>query len=728
MQQQHTNIKKENESDEKNKNNGNKNNENINYENTYLYITVKKEQKLQYGDMIKIEGEFLEPNQRRNYGGFDYSEYLKTQKIYGTVKPEKIEIIEKNQSNKILTLSNNINLKIKENIEKIVPTRYSALFNGLILGETKNIEENIKEDFEIANISHVLAISGMHITYIIIGLELLLKKLIGKNKTRIITLIILILYMLITGFTPSVVRASIMGIIVTISKMIHKKNDIWTSISFSLLILLIYNPFLITNVGLQLSYLGTIGIILFNKNVHTFLRNIKIRNRKIKYRINRKLIIAIDKIKEMLAVTLSAQIAILPIMFINFNSLGIYFFISNILVSIIIGPIIIIGFICVIISFLSIEISKFISIFLTLGLELLIQISQVSKLPFSKIYVVTPKIWQIIIYYFLVIVVNKIYKSIHNKKRNMTDIRIKNLIAVLKYKCNQKKKKILKISIILIALIIIISNFPQNLKIHFVDVGQGDCTFIVTPENKTILIDGGGSSLQSYDVGESTLIPYILDRGHTKIDYIFISHFDQDHVGGILTVLEELQVGQVFIAKQKEDSENYQKFRKIVQDKKIKVKILKMGDKISINKNLYFDIIWPGSQLIGENSINNNSLIIKLNYKEYSMLFTGDIEKIAEDEILKKYKNKSTLKSDILKVAHHGSKTSTTEEFLKKVNPKIALIGVGENNMFGHPNNQVLEILDNNDIITYRTDKCGEISITLNRKGKIIDIKKCIKK
>ena len=190
------------------------------------------------------------------------------------------------------------------------------------------------------------------------------------------------------------------------------------------------------------------------------------------------------------------------------------------------------------------------------------------------------------------------------------------------------------------------------------------------------------------------MLPYILDRGYNKIDYIFISHFDSDHVGGILTILEEIKVGQVVINKQIQNSENYEQFLKIVKEKRIKVKQVKKGDRVNIEKNLFFDILWPIEKQITENPLNNNSMVAKLQYKNFSMLFTGDIEEIAEKEILKNV-SKEKLKADVLKVAHHGSKTSTTNEFLNLVKPKIALIGVGKNNNFGHPNEEVIERLGN---------------------------------
>ena len=184
--------------------------------------------------------------------------------------------------------------------------------------------------------------------------------------------------------------------------------------------------------------------------------------------------------------------------------------------------------------------------------------------------------------------------------------------------------------------------------------------------------------------------------------------------------MQELKVKNVVLSKQFEDSINYQEFIKIVKEQKIKVHILEAGQRIKIEKDLYFNVLWPISEnAISENGINNNSLVCKLKYKSFSMLFTGDIEEIAEKTILERYKDTNTLKSTILKVAHHGSKSSSIEAFLNAVKPKIALIGVGEKNTFGHPNSDVLERLKKSGSKIFRTDKDGEITIRINNKGKI---------
>lgn len=648
-----------------------------------LYIQVsKKSKELEYGDKVRLQGEYSKPSKQRNYGGYDDKQYLKTLKIVGRVKVEQVEIIAKRQLNAILQFANTMNLQIKEKIEEIFEEEKSAILKGLLLGEKEDIPEEIKEDFQISNISHVLAISGMHISYLIMGLQLLFKKVMGKKKTRVVTIIFLVLYAFITGFSPSIVRAVSMGIITVGAGLVYRKSDVWNSIAISLLGILLYNPFLILNVGLQLSYLGTIGIILLRATV------LKIFS----YRKGKKEGKIIGKVKEILAVSLSAQIMILPIMLYHFNTIGIYFLITNLLVSVIIGPIIILGFFCMITFFIFSPITNLISLPLNIGMEILNLVSKFSELPLSKIYLPTPSIIGIILYFIGVLVGNQIYSIYHLNHLMPTHKRVKNIIALFQYKFRQKKKKYLKCTFIIFMIFIIgVPFIPKHLKIYFVDVGQGDCTFIVTPQNKTILMDGGGSITDNFDVGKKTLIPYLLDRGYTTIDYVMISHFDQDHVGGILSVLEELKVKNVIIGQQFEDSENLQEFLEIVNEKNIKVNVVEAGNRIHIEKNLYFDILWPSSnQEISENSINNNALVCKLNYKNFTMLFTGDIEEEAEKVLVLKYDGTDILKSTVLKVAHHGSKSSSTEEFLNLVQPKIALIGVGENNMYGHPNSDVL--------------------------------------
>ena len=191
--------------------------------------------------------------------------------------------------------------------------------------------------------------------------------------------------------------------------------------------------------------------------------------------------------------------------------------------------------------------------------------------------------------------------------------------------------------------------------------------------------------------------------------------------GGLLYIMQEIKVNNVIIGKQYEKCENYKKFIEIVKKKNMKVNVVEAGQKINIERNLFFDVLWPCiDNMISENAINNNSLVCKLKYKNFSMLFTGDIEEIAEKAILAKYsKNKNILKADVLKVAHHGSKTSSTIDFLKAVKPNYAVIGVGKDNNFGHPSDITIQNLKDMGVKIYRTDEIGEIEIKGITKNKI---------
>lgn len=337
--------------------------------------------------------------------------------------------------------------------------------------------------------------------------------------------------MFITGFTPSVVRATIMGVLMLGSGVLHRKNDIWTSIALSLLIILIYNPFLITSLSVLLSYGGTIGIISFNKTALKLLKKIKIKNKKYKYRINKKLANVIKYIKETLSLSISAQILIMPIIVIYYNTIGASFLLTCLILSLIIGPTVIIGFIVIIFSLISVNLLKISSFFLIPFLQILNLISKFgNKLPLNKIYIKTPGFIIVIIYYCFVYVSNFIFRVYNSKEPSNSEYRIRNIISLIKYKYKQNRKKVTSFLLAFCIFFSLISLIPQDLKIHFIDVGQGDSTLITTPRKQSILIDGGGSMDSSFDVGERTLLPYLLDKQITKIDYIIVSHFDYDHI------------------------------------------------------------------------------------------------------------------------------------------------------------------------------------------------------
>lgn len=495
-----------------------------------FFITTSKNQELKYGDKIIFSGTYKKPEIQRNYKGFNYAQYLKQLKVYGTIKCEQLKVINKNQIGKIFKISNEISNKIISNAKKILDDKTSSILLGLTLGYKSDIDEETREKFTNASMSHILAISGMHITYLILGLNIIFKNLIGKRKTIYLNICVLIFYMFLTNFSPSVTRAGVMGIIMLFSKIVYRKNDFCTSISISLFLILIYNPFLIQNLGFQLSFGGVFGIFIFNKNIIKMIDNIKIKNKIYKYKIKPKFQKVLDIVKQTVSISLSVQIFILPIIVYKLNIFNLYFLISSLVLSILIGPIVILCFLFIIIVLVNEHFAVLFIKLVQILIYILRFISQIGELPIAKIYMATPNSFMIMFYYLLFGVMFFIYNIYSFKNPNKTQMRVRNLVALIKLKVRKCRKLVSLFIVFLIVILLMVYLVPKSLRIYFIDVGQGDSTLIVTPQNKTILIDGGGSVNSDFDVGKSTLIPYVLDRGFTKIDIVIVSHFDSDHV------------------------------------------------------------------------------------------------------------------------------------------------------------------------------------------------------
>lgn len=464
--------------------------------NTKLNVYIKKKliknkTDLKYGNKIKVTGEYKEPEVARNYKGFDYKKNLRTKKIYGSITIQNsFEVISCNNGNIIMRWLKGFSIKLKENLSKLLNEKELGIVKGVVLGDTSDLDEDIKENFTNSSLSHMLAVSGAHVSYVIMTVSLIFQsKNFGKKTTKIITMLVLIIFMIITNMSPSVTRAVICMIINIFAGLIYKRPDTINALAISIIFTLILNPFSLFNIGLQLSYAGTIGIICFSKLIEA-----KPKNKIKKY------------IYDSIIVSTSANLVSFPLMAYYFNTISLNFIISNLVVSPVLGLIIILGIITLLTSTISINLAKIVAILLKISVNLIIKMTEIiSNLPIKNILVVTPSIILIAIFYIFLFYARFNFEKI---KKNW--------------------KKFLSITICFCLVVNFIKLEPKNFTIYFVDVGQGDCTLIVTEENKKILIDGGGNS--NTDVGKNILVPYLLDRGILKLDYIIISHFDFDHV------------------------------------------------------------------------------------------------------------------------------------------------------------------------------------------------------
>lgn len=684
-------------------------------------VNIKKdkenENSIQYLDNIYLKGTYLKPTNLRNYKGFDYREYLKSKNSIGTIKSEKFEVI-KNKYKKISILYyiNEIKLHCINNINKNMSVNSANIIFAFIFGEKENMEKNELSYFENAEVSHMLAVSGTHVTYLIVLTDIIFKNIKINIKTkRKILIVILIIFIFITNSSISVLRACIMGIMTICASLLHRKNNIYNNLAFSNIFILIINPYNILNLGFIFSYLGTIGILIFSDDVKKLVEKMKL-----KYKIFKFII-------ETVLVTLSANSMIIPIIIYKYKKLNLIFILSNLILSPFLGIIMIMGLIVVVISIIinPIQISILKILEVVIGIFLFL-VKIISKIQFFNYRILHINIFDLFIYYCALCIL-KMWIIIRKKQDkegfNNYDLNI------IEKKYIEKIKLIKKWMIIIIVFIfmfketvILINNIDQDLNIYFIDVGQGDSTLIQS-KGKNVLIDAGGNMKSDYDIGEKVLYPYLNARNIRCLDYVIISHFDADHCNGLNYIIEKIKIKNLIISEQASISEEYKKIIKKCINKKVNIIKVKSNDFIKITSKLVFEILHPQDKFMddGKGGLNVNSIVAKLRYKnkkeEFTMLFTGDIEVEAEKYLVDNYKEK--IKSDFIKIAHHGSKTSSTEEFLDAVNGKVALIGVGDNNKFGHPNASVLDRL-NKKYKIYRTDKNGEIIIKVkNYTGKI---------
>lgn len=627
-----------------------------------LYIS-KDVEKLEYGSIIKINAQYTEATRDRNYGGFNYKTYLRTKKIYGIFNVEDVEIVKNGSDNMIIKLRKYIKSKLREKLKK----ENSELAISLIVGDRSHISSEVEDNFKKANLMHMLAISGAHFSYVILIATFISNRLQHKRLGQLIQIIAIIFFMNLTGNTASVVRAGIMSILLIGSSICKRQNDSLNNIAISAIIQIINNPYIIFDSGFMLSYLGVLGIILFYKKIseHIHFKSI--------------------------ALTISANIFIIPIMIYNFHTISGSFIISNICASWLLGIIIILEFISLCIPI------KLLYMILDLLIMMLRKIAEIcANIPFAQMYVPRYAIFFVIVIYIL--------------------------IFCRKLKCRKYVYSFLTIGVSILLIVNFTDVYQDRMRINFIDVGQGD-SCLIRYKGTNIMIDSGGSLSKnkdgkSYDIGENVLNNYLLNRGITRLDYIMVSHFDEDHSQGFVFLLKNMKVKNVIISEQYKTSSIYEQFKQICKKQNIQIIYVKSGDEIRI-KDLAFKILHPKSKenQISENPLNNNAIVCMVKYKNRRILFTGDIEKVAENEMVKEYTN--GLKADILKVGHHGSKTSTTKEFLDLINPSVALIGVGQNNKFGHPNEDVIKRLEEKNIQIYRTDEMGEISVIIDKNGKI---------
>ncbi len=635
---------------------------------------------LRYGSIVRLQGELKLPQGRRNIGGFDTRKYLAAQEISALMnEPAKaLTLLEGNESSWLKRTGYTIRSGILTTLERCLPEQEAAVLSGMLIGYTAQMPEEMEEDFRRAGLSHVMAVSGANIAFILMPLLGLLQRL-GLNRrwASAISFPVMIFYVFATGMEASVIRAAIMAGVTLIGMILWRRTDIFCSMAVSVLLILLTNSFMLFDPGFILSYAATLSLTVFHKPIFNKLPKKMHKN-----------------IRNTLAATLAAQIGVLPIIAYSFNTLSVISVFSNLLIVPLTGLITLLGAILAIIGSLWLSLAMLLGGGLAWVVKAMILLTgSLARIPWAELHLATPSLILVGLYYFVLVYFR------YGHSRLPKDVG-RPLLAGILILCG--------------TLTVLLSLPDRSLRIYFADVGQGDCILIRTPGNKTIIIDAGGSfndSEGSY-IGENIVVPLLFDLNMTQIDVMIATHGHSDHIGGLGSVLEAVPVNKLIYA----DAPDPGMDQLLNKARKLGVPAVKAkeGDILLTEQGLTLQVLYPLVETwkmpqSATTSANEYSLVTKLDYENFSAVFTGDIGTETERRLLA---DGALVDCDLLKIAHHGSKYSSGLSFIHAATPSLAVASVGVNR-YGHPHPEVIDRLREQGIRIYETLTYGGILVTV---------------
>ena len=620
----------------------------VNYYFKSLNEKTYFEDNLKLGDLISVAGELEEPERNRVFNGFDYKKYLYNKHIFYLMNANKISIMEKNSG--LLFYFKNL---VMDRINSISKSKVYIM--TFILGDKSFIDNEVKESYQDNGISHLFAVSGMHIS-LFAGIMLFFLKRVSYNNyfNYGMVCLFLLFYLFLAGFPASLLRASVMFILFSINKVFNLKISNLNILFIVIITILFIDPFYLFDIGFQFSYLISGTLIMMRWKIGVIK----------------------SKLKRSFYVSVVCFLVSFPICIYNFygtNFMSVLFNLFYIpFVSIIVFPLSLITFV-----FPFLDIVLYYSIFVMERISLFISSINFGYIIFSKVN------FGVYFIYYIVIFLS-----------------------------------FWKIEFVLLFLVMLLIHkgyiyFDSNLYVYYLDVGQGDSALIRLPNNSgNILIDTGGKFSyemekwrekgSKYSIVKSSTIPFFKSFGIKKLDYLILSHGDYDHIGEAINLIDNFNVEKV-IFNCGEFNDLEKELIKVLDKKKIRYYLCIKELNID-NNELYF------LQTKEYDNENDNSNVIYAELNGYKFMFMGDAGVDKEKDILDKY-NISNI--DVLKVGHHGSKTSSGKVFIDGINPKYSIISVGKNNRYGHPNKEVLNNLDGSKI--YRTDQDGSIMFKIKK-------------
>jgi competence protein ComEC len=633
---------------------------------------------LRPGNTIALTGNYSRGREQRNPGEFDYAEMMREQGIGGVlhVKNTARVYILDGRKDVVASLIFLLRKSIDERIDKLFDAQSAGLAKGLLLGDKTEISDEMQTSFINAGVAHVLAVSGLNVFYVSFIILLLLGR--WSLTTRYIgSGIGILIFWAMAGSSPPVLRAVLMAYMVTINVLANRDSSPLNTLFVSAGIILFYSPEDVFTPSFQLTFVGVLSLLVvypaFKELAEEYLPDI----------------LWLKKIVLLFALTFAAQLGTIPVTNYYFGKMSITGLLAN----------------CIVVPAINV----------VMGAQIMALVMSTVSSSLGMLLGNGCNFMTLVVYKFVKFFGAESYSYVAVARFGMIGIAIyySLLAAFLFYLPRFKtlKSKLILIPLVVVALLVVQetarSTFLHNgkLQVIAVDVGQGDASLIVFPNNKTMLIDAGYAG-PAYDNGERVLLPLLNYLGIKKIDYGVVSHFDADHYKGFATLMRSGRIANICISP---CSGNEQEVARFVEYAKLSdVRVLTPEDTTWMMNDCVLHFFSGRTMpLVEYQTQNDKSLCVMLKYGEKKFFFTGDAQKEREEFLIQRFG--SALDCDVLKVTHHGSRFGTMDPFIKTLSPDIATISVGINNIYHHPNKDVIERLRNNNTIVYRTDKEGAI-------------------
>ncbi len=634
------------------------------------------------GDRIRADGVLREFDRAGNPGEFDSFLYYRSLGCQYSCEIEAITGV-KRAKLPIYRMLMAVRSRLQSVYQVICKEDAAGVYQAMLLGEKSELLAETKELYSDGGISHILAISGLHIAVLGMGLYRALRRVGGFRTSGVLAGLVICLYVIMTGSAVSACRAGIMFVIQLLSFIVKRSYDMLSAAAAALLVLLWHNPWYLFHSGCQLSFGAVFAIGLVYPSLSCVFG-------------------AKRPIAKALLSSLSVSLVTFPILSCSFYELSPYSILLNLIVIPCMTLVMLSGLMGGTAGFFWLGLGKFL---VALG-QYILQIYAtlcrwICLLPYSKYLTGKPSQFILMLYYLLLTCLVAICMALFGRQNDDTK---KNDVNRLFYKL------FLAGSFLLLPFLLGI-RMQRNLYVCFLNVSQGDGIFIQTEDNIRILVDGGSSDKRN--LYQKSLLPFLKSRGVDALDFAVVTHPDEDHISALKELIEqgEIALGQLLLPRIDKalQDEAYCNLAELAKENGITVGYLSQGDRLCAG-SLIITCLYPYKGLITEDR-NGYSTVLEVKYKEYTMLLTGDLDEAGE-EYLSKHVLGEGKKYTLLKVAHHGSKYSTTEAFLEKVKAEYAVISCGKKNRYGHPHDEVLQRLEQAGIKVRITAEEGAIQMS----------------